>query len=312
MAFKARKTRSVRRNPVAEGRQLIASSPNAEWYAKQIKAMVRAMADDYRKELDELMELKGTTEHYAQDSKLPVGRFRAALERLQKKWMKRISRFANKTAEVMSVKVDKHSFVSASNSLKAMGIEKPSSSDPEGFASKIESFVAENVALIKSIPEEFHSKIERSVWNSLTSKEGDEQGAFGIHKAITDLSDKEIYRADFIARDQNSKFFSVLNMARLEQNDCPSFEWVHSSAGKVPRECHIAWNGRTFLTKGGPSELYELLEDGTVVKYEPGQDGATSMDIGKPGHPPNCKCRAKPKITLKVEGYDSRRRNENL
>lgn len=301
MAFKASKKRGRKSEPVAEGKQLIPSAAIEAGYSRNMKGMIRAMAQEYRDALTELFDRPSVESHYAADAKLPTAGFKSLLNRLSQKWMKRFSIFADKEAKSTFVKINKHSFTTVQESLKTLGIKNPPKEDPDDFAVRMETYMAENVALIKSIPLDLHSKIERAVWNSLTAKEGESQGAYGIHRVIRDAMGDQFSRADLIARDQNAKLYSALNNARIEQAGCDTFDWVHSSAGKQPRQCHVAWNGRTFLTKGGPNELYELLPDGTVVKYEVGQDGARKGDIAKPGHAINCKCRAKPVIKLSTE-----------
>lgn len=298
MTFTASKERKRRIKPMAEGKVLMPSAAVREWYSEEIKSILRKMADEYRSEIGILMKSSGTKQHFAADANLPVSRFKGLMNRLKEKWSKRANELAAKIAESFVMKVDKHSFSSVGSSLKALGIQEPRGVPKTKWETQIETYVAENIALIKSIPEEFHSKIERATWNSLTSPEGTEQGAYGINGAIRDAMGKGFDRADFIAQDQTSKLNSVMNNARMEQNGISVFEWMHSSAGKTPRKCHQAWNGRYFLTKGGPTDLVELLPDGSTVKYEEGQDGARKGDVAKPGHAPRCRCRAKPVIKL--------------
>lgn len=298
MVFKASKKRGKKIEPVAKGNILLPSAAVVEWYSDSMKTLVREMMEDYRAEIGVLMRTDGVREHFAADAKVPTQRFKGLFNRLLKKWRSKIDRFAEKTAQSFAMKVDKHSFTSVGSSLKALGIKEPRDIAKDEWEAQISIYVAENIALIKSIPEELHSKVERATWNSLTSPEGKAQGAYGINNTIREYMGKSFERANFIAQDQTAKLNSVLNIARMEQNQVNVFEWMHSSAGKKPRQCHIAWNGRYFLTKGGPTELYELLPDGTTKKYEAGQDGAKQMDIGKPGHPPRCRCRARPAIKL--------------
>ena len=298
MAFKASKTRSIKKTPIAEGRILIPSAPAREWYETQLKGMIDLMAGDYLAEIEGVFGTKGVRQHFAMDAKLPVDRIASMFERLAKRWMPKIAKWSQKTAEQMALKINKHSFVTVGESLRTMGIKEPADISKSDFDLRMESFIAQNVALIKSVPTEMHSKIERAVWNSLTAPKGTEQGIFGIKAAVQDVTSSEFSRAKFIAQDQNAKLYSALNIARQEQNGVMSFIWMHSSAGKTPRKCHQAWDGRRFATKGGQNELYEILPDGTLKKYEVGQDGAREADLGKPGFPPKCRCRAKPYIDL--------------
>lgn len=314
MAFQASKERGRKKEPAVKGKQLIPSASVAEWYGNSMKSLIREMVAEYKEEIGRLMRTEGTRDHFAADAKLPVEqfhgisvplaadaklpveRFKGLFSRLMKKWRSKVDRFAEKTAQSFAMKVDKHSFVSVGSSLKAMGIKEARDMPKAEWEKQIAVYVAENIALIKSIPEELHSKVERATWNSLTSPEGQAQGAYGINNAIQEMMGKSFNRAEFIAQDQTAKLNSVLNVARLEQNGLDRFTWAHSSAGKKPRPCHVKWDGRTFLTRGGPTELWEVLKSGKTVRVTPGYDGARESDIGKPGHPPRCRCRAVPVI----------------
>lgn len=299
MAFKASKERYKRTEPTAEGKQLMYSAAVRDWYYGQIKSFIKAMSDDYRKTIGELYDSPAVKQHYAMDASINFGKFAKAFKSLSEKWTERLlSRFAEKTASSMCIKVDKHSFSSVKDSLETIGVKEPRGMSKSSFEAMMEMYTHENVALIKSIPVEFHSKVERAVWNSLTSPEGTEQGAYGVYNAIADTESISKERAEFIARDQTAKLNSSLNNARMESAGISKFVWYHSSAGKVPRKCHQAWDGRTFSTIGGPTDLYEVMDDGSLRQIVAGDDGAREGDIAKPGHAINCRCRARPVIDV--------------
>lgn len=284
--------------PLVSGKPLIPSAAIDDWYDKQLKTFIDAMSDDYKSEISALMETPSVERHYARDASLPMGRFERLFERLYKKWAGRLSTFMEKTSRTCAVKVDQHSFTTVSSSLKAIGMKEPKDIKKSEWETQMGLYVNENIALIKSITQEFHSGIEKATWNSLTSKEGTEQGAYGISNYIYEHTKATKKRAEFIAMDQTKKLYSVLNNARMEQNGLDRFQWMHSSAGKTPRQCHIDWNGRYFLTKGGPAELYEIKEDGKIIEVTVGYDGCRKADIGKPGYPINCRCRARPVLDV--------------
>jgi len=289
MAFKASKKRERKIDKVIRGRPLIPSAAIEKWYAGQIKEMLTEMGADYRSEIMGLMSLKGTKEHYAADAKLPINRFKAAFMKLAKRWQSKIAKLVEKTPKSFVMQVDKHSFSSVGASLKSLGIKQPKDLAKSDWESSMELAVQQNVALIKSIGQEFHDKIEKSVWNSLTSPKGTEQGAYGLGKYLTETLGASKERADFIALDQTKKVFCELNNARMNQNGVDEFEWAHSSAGKTPRHTHMDMDGQTFSTKGPGSELY--YPDGTRVSLP-------KKDDGKPGHAIGCKCRMIPVINI--------------
>jgi len=274
---------------VIRGKPLIPSVAIEEWYANQIKEMLDSMAADYKSEIMALMSLEGTKEHYAADAKLPINRFKAAFMKLAKRWQSKIAKLTGKVPESFAMQVDKHSFSSVGSSLKSLGIKQPKNIPKPEWESSMELAVQQNVALIKSVGQEFHDKIEKSVWNSLTSPQGTEQGAYGLSAYLKDTLGASKERADFIAMDQTKKIFCELNNARMNQNGVDEFEWAHSSAGKTPRHTHMDLDGKTFSTKGPGSELY--YPDGTRVDLP-------KKDDGKPGHAIGCRCRAIPVINI--------------
>lgn len=289
MAFKARKTRERKQEPLIKGKPLIPSAAIEQWYSRELRGFIQAMAADYRAEIEDLMSLKGTKQYYTADAKLPTGRFKSMFEKTFKKWTSRMFKFADRVTKEASIKVDKHSFTSVGSSLKALGIKEPKEAKKLDWETQMQLYIQQNTSLIKSITQEFHDKIENATWNSLTSPRGSEQGAHGISKYITETAGASKARANLIAMDQTKKLFCVLNNARMEQNGVTKFIWLHSSAGKTPRHSHVELDGQTFSTFGPPSELYRI--DGSRVKL-------AKNDDGKPGHAINCRCRAIPVIEL--------------
>lgn len=285
MTFKASKTRAKKVELLAEGTQLIPSSAIRVEYEKGIKTLIKAMADDYHREYEKMIEEEAVQAHFAQDG---VGNhFKKFFARMQNRWANFFEEKSGNLAQKFAVKVDQHSFTTVARSMKALGIKAPREVKPDLWADTMQIYVQQNVGLIKTIGSEFHDKIEKAAWNSLTSPEGREQGTYGIVNKIKEVMGDEFGRAELIARDQNSKLYSVLNNARMEQNGVNQFKWFHSSAAKKPRECHVEWNDQVFLTKGGPNELY--WADGRPVTVG---GNVRKADIGKPGFPIHCGCRS--------------------
>jgi uncharacterized protein with gpF-like domain len=289
MSFKASKKRERKIVATVRGKPLIPSAAAEEWHSKQVKDLITEMSEDYSTEIKRMMRLEGTREYYAADAKLPISRIKAMFERMLNKWTKKFFSSANRIAAESAVQVDKHSFVSVGSSLKALGIKQPRDMRKTDHDQQMELYIQQNVALIKSVGTEFQDKIQKAVWNSLTSPEGSEQGAYGLSKYLYETTNTTKARADFIAMDQTKKLYSALNNDRMEQNGVTKFEWMHSSAGKTPRHTHLELDRQIFSTKGAPNELYYV--DGTRVKLPKNDDG-------KPGHPINCRCRAVPVIDL--------------
>ena len=135
----------------------------------------------------------------------------------------------------------------------------------EPMNNALQAVIAENVNLIKSIPEQYLTQVETLVMQSagrgrdLGYLADELQKRYGITKR----------RAALIARDQNNKATSVMQVARQTSLGITEGIWHHSHAGKVPRPSHVKANGTKFdLSKG-------LLLDGEWLL---------------PGEAINCRC----------------------
>lgn len=110
-----------------------------------------------------------------------------------------------------------------------------------------EATVAENVGLIKSIAQEYHSQVGGMVMRSVTAGRDlgqltkDLEARFGITRR----------RAALIARDQNNKASSVFCRVRQAEAGITHAIWVHSAGGKKPRPLHIKASGTRYDIKVG-------------------------------------------------------------
>lgn len=144
----------------------------------------------------------------------------------------------------------------------AVGVEVPYTD--RKLRPMIDDFVAENVALIKSIPQRFFDQVEQQVIS-------------GVREGLRweDLADKIQQRynvaessAKLVARDQVGKFYGELNKVRQEELGVGSYIWRTVSDNRV-REEHEARDGKKFKWEDPPED-------------------------GHPGIPINCRCYAEP------------------
>lgn len=128
----------------------------------------------------------------------------------------------------------------------------------------VDGFVHHNVSLIKDIPAELASNVEKAVQNALTS------GTLHRDLAKT-LEDKFGFaedRAARIARDQIGKLYGQVNVARQKDLGIRRFTWRTMDDGKV-RDEHEEREGEVYFFDDPP--------DGEL-----------------PGEPVNCRCTADP------------------
>lgn len=135
----------------------------------------------------------------------------------------------------------------------------------------IADFTRENVALVKTIPEQFFAELEKTLsadiadgarWEDMAA---DVEDRYGVASS----------RAELIARDQVGKFNGDLNRVRQTDLGITRFIWRTMGDERV-REEHQALNGETF-------------------EWDDPPDGET------PGEPIQCRCYAEPDVLSALE-----------
>lgn len=285
MAFKASKTRQRRApEPVAYGKPLGPSAAIRSWYESAMNSLSVAMVNDYREQINEALAHPEVEEFYAEDAADSV--FQRVMRRLNKKWSEVFTGFAQKYSAAFVEKVDEHAKSSTFFSLSAAGVNQPTVTYNKNVAATLGASKDFNHTLITNVQKEVHEKIYSAVMLSLTSPNPEEQGASGIQNALREVGKFSKKRIELIARDQTSKLYSSLSEERLRQNGCYHFKWLHSSAGKVPRQTHLDKDGEIFA-----------LDDPRLWE-------GPKADQGPPGWAINCRCRKMPVIGYRDEEND--------
>lgn len=134
----------------------------------------------------------------------------------------------------------------------------------------VQASIAENVQLIKSIPQQYLTSVQGSVMRSvqagrdLATLTKELQGHDGVTRR----------RAEFIARDQSNKATAAVQDARRTELGITEADWLHSGGGKHPRKTHEAMSGKRYNIREG-------MWDPAVKRYV------------KPGAEPGCRCVSK-------------------
>lgn len=240
-------------------------------YKRATGALIKTMRSEYQRELER------ASMPYAQDAGI-ADAMAALLKQLSDKWGGIFASRAVEIAESMISGASKYSEKSLDISLKEMsgGLTLKVPDLPAALRDKIAAMTSENVSLIKSIQNQYHSQIESAIMRSI-SQGG--RGILDIRDEIAAIGKKEAERADFIAQDQTRKVTSVMNTERMKAVGVKQFVWIHSHGGKTPRPLHLDADGETFDMDSPPPI---------------GDNGEPVM----PGMGINCRCRMQPKITF--------------
>lgn len=168
------------------------------------------------------------------------------MKQLSDRWLKKFDEASVKLAEYFARDVSRRTDARMKRILKDGGISVPFEMTP---AQKdiAQATVQQNVALIKSIPQQYLTNVEGMVMRSV-------QVGGDVGKLVEDLQ-KEFgvtkRRAKLIAIDQNNKATSAFTRARQVELGIVEAVWMHSHAGKEPRPTHVAMNGQRYdVTKG--------------------------------------------------------------
>lgn len=141
-----------------------------------------------------------------------------------------------------------------------------------------EGFVAENVSLIKSIPERYFTEIEQAVMRNVRAG----RRASVIENEIRDRYPKHASHAKLIARDQTAKLNSQITRKRHEALGVTGYFWRDSNDDRVrPRH--------GFLGKQSRSGRIFKYESPPVVDLRTGRRG-------NPGEDFQCRCTGEPAI----------------
>ena len=117
---------------------------------------------------------------------------------------------------------------------------------PQDVRETLETILARNVGLIRSVNDETRRRIADSVFRGLQNRTPSREVAREIREAVA-MSRR---RALNIAADQNVKIASALNEERRRQAGIDSWAWVHSSKAH-PREAHVDRDGKLYSEDPG-------------------------------------------------------------
>lgn len=255
------------------GGALRPSAGQIERYSAEITKLLRLMYREYRAELVKTFD---DTPAIVMDASI-ANKASVALNALKRRFARLFRERAPVIVEHMLKGVDKASTDTLNTSLKELsgGITLKTDKMPAALKQVVQSAIKENVALIKSIGEKYHTQIEGAVMRSL------QPGGRGLadvrefldkYEGITDR------RRDLIAMNQVRRVSAAIQVEKAKSAGVKEFVWRHSRGGAHPREIHERLDGKVFTLDNLPV----IDKDGTR---------------GLPGSLPNCKCFFVPQLS---------------
>jgi len=251
-------------------------------YKKELNKLINLMFNDYEREIKKLVtiEFKG----YAQDSSF-TNQSNILLNALSKKWTMRFNKVSKTFLKRFISQVEKSSTKNLKTSLKqlsgGMSIKPPKM--PLDLKEKLQAHIKENIKLIKSIPKEFHTKVENVINRSIQQGQGTKEIYDTALENLKDGKFNQEKRASLIARLETSKITATISFEKLKSVGVKKFRWKHSGGGAEPRKLHQEYHDMIFS-----------FDDLPIINEEP--------EIrGLPGTIWNCGCYMEPVIDFLEE-----------
>ncbi len=266
---------SRRKPEMLKGSPINPPAPVAMRYNAELQALIKQMTTETQVALTALFDTEHAQEYFAQDAST-ASQANIVLNALIKKFTTLFNTRSKPIAKRFSSASNRASSKATHSSLKelsgglSLGTRKLDADTKEIMTATI----AENVGLIKSIPQKYLAGVQGAVMRSITTGNGMQTLLPYIRKskAVTER------RAQFIALDQTRKANVALTASRMEKIGLKKFEWLHTGGGKTSRELHEELSGQIFEFANPP-----------VIQKDP-------LVRGLPGQLPGCRCRIKPVI----------------
>lgn len=240
-------------------------------YSKRLGRLVDEMAASVSDDLKAAYRRKES--EIVQDASA-ANTIKAAMEKLSKRWLSRFDDLADELARKVVGRSAKAVEDSLKRSMRKAGFTvkfRPTKAQQN----VLQASVAENVALIKSIPQQYLTGVEGTVMRSINR-------GFDLGKMAEDLQKQygvTKRRAYHIANDQGRKATATFARTRSVELGITKGIWKHSAGGKTARQSHKAFDGKEF----------DLRE---------GHDFGDDFGPVLPGEAINCRCYYTPVIDL--------------
>lgn len=247
-------------------------------YVRALQSLVKQMTAQTIREVKKLLASPAfdSANGSAMDAANPASQARILTNQLTAKFESLFGRKAKELADRMVAAADRSSKVALGLSLKQMsgGLTLKTDLLNKSLRTTLTATVAENVALIKSIPREFMLQVQGDILRGLSTG----QGLADIVPALEQYEGVTLRRAKNIALDQTRKAYNNINKGRMQAIGVKKFQWVHSGGGQKPRELHIEMDGNIYS-----------FDDLPVIDERTGERGI-------PGQAINCRCTMVPVI----------------
>ena len=171
---------------------------------------------------------------------------------VSRRWLRRWNLLAGWLAKSAIGKAKSTTDVSLKNAFRAAGFTVKFQASRE-LNTVSRALIAENVNLIKKIPQQYLSDVEGIVLRGVSMG----RNLKYIREELDKRYDITTKRANLIARDQLDKATQAIQRTRDKEIGITEGIWVHMPGQKTSRETHIAMNGKQFKLEGDDKGLFD-------------------------------------------------------
>ena len=228
-------------------------------YRRKLQNLLHEMQEDVKKELTAYLK-KNTAQDSDNDTWAQIMKW------LRKKWYKRYDEKSREFAKWITDKTRKRTSAQVMRKLKQMGMTlKPhySKQDKE----MIREITSNNVALIKSIPQQYLYTVQQAVNNAFITGFDMQSVTETIEEILTPVDEKSNNRAALLARDQINKTTQQFAIFEAKSVGATKGRWIHVPGKYSSRITHIKMNGKVFNLDDGlyDSDVHRNVKPGELV-----------------------------------------------
>lgn len=228
-------------------------------YRRKLEELLQEMQKDVKKELTAYLK-RNVAQDAIGDTWAQVMKF------LRQKWYKRYDEKSKEFAKWLTDKTRKRTANQIMRKLKQMGMTlKPRYSKQDKEI--IKKITDDNVALIKSIPQQYLYNVQQAVNNAFITGFDMQYLNEEIDKIMEPLDSKSSNKSALLARDQMNK--TTQNFAIFEAKAVGASKgcWIHVPGKYSSRITHIKMDGKIFNLDDGlyDSDVHRNVKPGELV-----------------------------------------------
>lgn len=228
-------------------------------YRRKLQDLLHEMQEDVKKELTAYLK-KNTAQDSDNDTWAQIMKW------LRKKWYKKYDEKSREFAKWITDKTRKRTSAQVMRKLKQMGMTlKPhySKQDKE----MIREITSNNVALIKSIPQQYLYTVQQAVNNAFITGFDMQSATETINEILAPVDEKSNNRAALLARDQINKTTQQFAIFEAKSVGATKGRWIHVPGKYSSRITHIKMNGQTFNLDDGlyDADVHRNVKPGELI-----------------------------------------------